>query len=103
MPLPTKVTAGPSAGSAAARASSPSSNAYPLDASSGSTTSDPSPAAPTEVALSNTPTDTPTDSTDSAAAACFARPSSQGDIIQREKDPTLLYSQGLGKVDLSVM
>jgi hypothetical protein len=59
--------------------------------SSGSTTSDPSPATPTEVDLSDTPTDTPTDSTDAAATACFARPRTQGDIIVREKDPTLPY------------
>jgi len=55
--------------------------------SSGSKTSDPSPAAPTDA-----PTATPTDGTDAAAAACFARPASQGDIIVREKDPTLRYA-----------
>ncbi len=57
--------------------------------SSGGTTSEPSPAAPTELAQ----TDTPTDNTDAAAAACFARPQSQGDIILREKDPTLPYER----------
>ncbi len=67
--------------------------------SSGSTTSEPSSVAPTELSQTDTPTtdtptpDTPTtDSTDAAAAACFARPPTQGDIIVREKDPTLPYT-----------
>lgn len=38
------------------------------------------------------PSDTPTSSADAVAAACFARPAKYGDIIVREKDPTLPYA-----------
>lgn len=61
--------------------------------SSGSTTSDPPPAAPT--ARTSTPSSTPTDSTDTAAAACFARPAIRGDIILRKKVPKLPYAAQL--------